>query len=575
MENGAKLTPLMQQYWEIKNQHQDKILLFRMGDFYEMFYDDAIKAAPLLNIALTSRNKNHGNDTPMCGVPHHSIGPQINKLLQAGLKVAICDQMEKPEEAEGKIVRRAVTRIVTPGLVYDPNEIEAMSHNYVCALLPKKGERNLFDMAVIDASTGELQKTNSLSLAQVILQIEKLFIKEILLPEGYELPLSTSILLSQKKHEGQSVDKFLVDYVCETQGADILLTLSEPKSLNMSGLKISGVTLKALEFFKTYDGQEKGSFFNSVNCTLTPMGARLLKSRLAQPFTDLDRIQSEHQKIEEMINGDMKSIRDLLSEVGDLERKTVKLSHSLCNSRDLMALAHSLQKVYELSQILPQEFNKVEEKSWAKEVSEKIIRVIKSDSLPVSTKEGGMINLGIHPTLDEYIDLTLHAQEKLTALELKEKTSTGITSLKVKFNNVFGYSFEVTKSNLDKVPSYFVRKQTLAQAERFITPELTELETKILSSQQKRDELEFEIYNNLRKEILSQALGLLKLSKIIAQIDVVYGFARLALEKNYVRPIISEELKGITLEKSRHPVVEQKVGEPFIPNNIQLHQGSC
>jgi len=566
-----KLTPLMQQYWEIKNQHTDKILLFRMGDFFEMFYDDAVKAAPILNIALTSRNKNQENNVPMCGVPHHSIGPQINKLLKAGLKVAICDQIENPQTMEGKIVKRAVTRVVTPGIVYDPENLESNSQNYVAALLPKAN--HFFDLAFVDASTGELLVSKNISAAQVILNVQKYLPKEVLLPVGYEIFFNLQSLITFRDFtKGQAVEEVLVTYVKETQGDEVLKTLRAPFAIKEKGLELNFTTIRHLEIFKKYDQEEKNTLFDSINLCSTPMGARLLKKRLLQPFFDKKEILEEQIKIDEAIIDQvkLKETKERLVQIGDLERKTVKLSSPLCNSRDVKALSNALKLTQEVMVLWPSFFSKTINVNQLNTLTAEVDKVLKEE-LPHATKEGGMINKGVSSLLDEYIELSTNAQTKLTELEEKERKNSGIQSLKIKFNNIFGYSFEITKANLDKIPSHFVRRQTLASAERFVTQELSDLEQKILAATQKRSELEYEIFNALRKKLLDQALDLLKLGENLAHLDLVLSFTRLALERNYCKPVFTET--QILIKKSRHPVIETITD--FVPNDIELQKGEC
>ncbi|MCC6277123.1 MAG: hypothetical protein IT289_04310 [Oligoflexia bacterium] len=280
-----KLTPLMAQYWEIKNQHLDKIVLFRMGDFYEMFHEDAKTAAPILNIALTSRNKSQGIDVPMCGVPHHSIGPQINKLLGAGLKVAICDQIEDPKVAKG-IVKRAVTRVVTPGMVYDPDTLEARERNFIASLT--RGTKERFQICFCELSTGELMGSEELSISEVSQWLDRLNPKELLIEDGLNLPFEFSNVLTKKKRrEKEKAWDFLTGYIQETQGADVIQTLRALEPLETRSLKLSSTTLRHLEIFQTNDGSTHGSLFDSLDQTKTPMGGRLFKKRLMFPFVEL------------------------------------------------------------------------------------------------------------------------------------------------------------------------------------------------------------------------------------------------------------------------------------------------
>jgi DNA mismatch repair protein MutS len=569
-------TPLMQQYWDIKAQHMDKILLFRMGDFYEMFFDDAIKAAPLLNIALTSRSKVQGQEVAMCGVPFHSIGPQINKLLGHGLKVAICDQVESAQAAKEakKIVKRAVTRVVTPGMVYDPETLDQTLSNFVVAVI-KYGE-STFSLAALDASTGEMLNDDNLSRGELASWIEKLSPQEFVVPEQNTIPFPTTKLLTVRKLKDlQEVTQFLVDYARETQGEEIIKVLRPPETLVKDFLKLSPQTLRHLEIFKRTDGETELSLFWALDLTKTPMGARLLRKRLGTPFRDLTAIKVQFDRVEFFLKDSQlrAKAREKLAAVGDLERKVARLSNPLCNSRDLKSLGLALEastllwnELEALSKCFPANLDK------AKLTCRGIQKTLQ-DELPHSTREGGLVRPGVNSILDEYVDLDTHAQARLTELEFKERTNSGIASLKIKYNSVFGYSFEVTKTNLEKVPAHFVRRQTMAQGERYITAELSDLEQKILSAQQKRHELEFQIFNDLKHKIIVDAQNFLSLSTYIAEIDLALSFAELAAQQKYVRPEFVDE--EIELVESRHPVLEKSLKEPFIPNDITLRKSNC
>jgi DNA mismatch repair protein MutS len=568
-------TPLMQQYWDIKAQHMDKILLFRMGDFYEMFFDDAIKAAPLLNIALTSRSKTQGQEVAMCGVPHHSIGPQINKLLAHGLKVAICDQIENASEKskEAKIVKRAVTRVVTPGLVYDPETLNPSQSNFTAAVI-KLGE-NSFNLAAVDATTGEIFIDNDLSRGELSSWIEKLQPQEFVVGSQDTLPFQTQKLMTLRSLKGlQSVSDFLLEYVRETQGEEIAKVIRNPQNLEKNFLKLSPQTLRHLEIFKRTDGEYDYSLCWAIDLTKTPMGARLLRKRLGTPFYNLDLIAQELDRVELGVkNSNLRDkIRVKLSPVGDLERKVARLSNPLCNARDLQALGKALSFVsevfddVEVQKIFPFDTSK------ARKVSFDIAFTLR-DELPHSVKEGSLIREKVNSTLDEYVDLDTHAQQKLSELENREKTNSGITSLKIKYNSVFGYSFEVTKSNLDKVPSHFVRRQTMAQGERYITTDLSSLEQKILSAQQKRCDLEFQIFLDLKNKVTGDAINFLNLASQVASLDLSMSFAELAAQQNYCRPQFIKT--GFELKTSRHPVLEKSLREPFIPNDLTLNESQC
>lgn len=562
MDRG-KLTPLMQQFWDVKDQHPDKILFFRMGDFYEMFHEDAEIAAPILGIALTSRNKSKGLEIPMCGVPHHSIGPHINKLLSEGHKVAICDQLEDPSQTKG-IVKRGVTRVVTPGLVYDPETLDGSQSNFIGAIT-KKGES--FDLTVADGSTGEVRSVPDLDVVGLSLWVTKLEVKELLIPKKFELPFQYEGLITPRDSQFESGEDRLLEYISETQGPEAKETIRPTREFEKKFLQLPLTTLKGLEIFKASDGEKKGSLFETINKTKTPMGARLLKGRLQRPSLSATWIQEEHKQVGKFLKEDSlrQSVVHLLGKIGDLERKVGRLSNPLCNARDLRNLAVSLEIACQAEQAVGHPLNKT-----LNHLAQKIQSELREE-LPLSTKDGGLIAKGVNTTLDEYVDVAANGQKMLSELEVKERQATGIQSLKIKFNNVYGYSFEVTKTNLSKVPKHFVRKQTLAQAERFISTELTDLEQKILASQRKRNQLELKLYGELRQLALRQAQEMFGLVERIAEIDLHCGFAYLASVYDYCQPSITDG--DIDIKRSRHPVIESLSTESFIANDIQIKKG--
>ena len=596
------LTPLMQQYWAIKKFHQDKILLFRMGDFYEMFYDDAVKAAPILNIALTARNKKAEDETPMCGVPHHSIAGPIGKLLAQGLKVAICDQLENPDEAKG-IVKRGVTRILSPGMVYEPENISENSANYVAAIDNKT-------VSFLEASTGECfyYKTSSFSdaieLTELIGVAELLITQEQLSAKPNETSknpnettkksqITTEVInqLQQKNiyhtefseleidwperfSDAPESAKRLLTYATKMQGAKILSTLRafEPRSLQKK-MSLSQNVLKHLEIFTSYRNDEKGSLFNAIRRTKTSAGARKLKNWLLFPLTDAAKINERLDQVESWTKkpSDLKILRQTLSQMGDIERRLAKVSYANCHVRDLVSLLNSL-KIGQLVSPLCTGISEVEINSLNQTV-QKISSAIVDDP-PLTMKSGGYIRTGFLPELDRLIELAENSQKLLFDLETREKEKTQISSLKIRYNSVFGYYIEVTHAHKDKIPDHYKRKQTLANAERYVTQELHELETQILSSRERRVQLEEKLLEDLRNSVLSQGAVLLNLAERWAELDVYSSLAWLALEQNYTRPQLLEQ-GSVTLTGSRHPVVEQEFKKTFVPNDISLKSGKC
>ncbi len=632
MGANTKLTPLMQQYWDVKSAHPDKIVFFRMGDFYELFYDDAITVAPILGIALTSRNKNSGDETPMCGMPHHSAANYINKLLAQNFKVAMCDQIEDPKMAKG-IVKRAVTRILSPGMVLDPETLDHQRTNYLAAydlktvsfLEPTTGEAFYY----IFSNPKELEK-----LLDLVRPVELVLTKQ----------QKHDFLEDKKNLEGPHLSEFegnhadscsrypesaerLIAYAVSMQGEEILKTLLpfEERKL-VKRLELSKNVIRHLEIFETYRGEIKGSFFSAIDRTKTSAGARKLKSWILFPLTDTAAISKRHDEIQHWMQmpADLKDLRKILGQMGDIERRLGKISNPNCNAQDLISLARSLQAGLDISQIsgLRKHLDFQPDQNFiaTHNLVQKILTTVVAEP-PVATREGGMIREKINPQLDELILLTTDSQARLLAMENQEKEETGIASLKIRYNNVFGYYIEITKAHAARAPKHYMRKQTLANAERFITPELQELESKILSARTKRSELEYEIFNDLRKTILNQATVLLKQSHAWSELDVLTSFAWLAIENNYCRPIFSLNVSVAALENSsknpvsnfsgnssrnslgnssktiiekslespakssfmpgelniqssRHPVIEQIVPR-FVPNDILLQPQGC
>ncbi|MBX3018399.1 MAG: DNA mismatch repair protein MutS [Bdellovibrionaceae bacterium] len=586
----------MRQYWEMKSAHTDKVLLFRMGDFFEIFFDDAVKAAPILGIALTSRNKKSADETPMCGVPHHSIGGHINKLLTAGLKVAICDQIEDPKFAKG-IVKRAVTRVLTPGMVYDAETLEATRPNFVAAA-------NETSLAVVDVTTGEALYWKNLDAAKTLALLRALPIAEIVtrtpdkdnvfdseLPKTgerrllsrYDGPLSTNEFL-MKSASGLETVGVLLGYIDSLEG-DARLKFLRPFEERFwnERLEITPTGLRHLEIFETSRGERAGSLLAAVDRTKTSMGARLLRSRLAFPFTNQKELEAAWAKVEAWgaRHRDLKLIRERLTQVGDLERRLTRLGPSTANARDLrsvqssvqagldvLALIESITPAFPHPEVLPEG---AREKLL--DLSLKIDRCL-LDELPLSVRQGGMIKEGVKPELDEALKYATHGQALLAEFEAREKAATEISSLKVRYNNVFGYYIEITNTHKDKAPKHYQRKQTLTNAERYTTDELVELERKVLSSQTRRFELEFEVFETLKNQTLAQTSLILNLALRLAEIDLSTSWAQLALERSYVKPVISES-GVLRLTASRHPVVEQKVGVRFTANDIEVDRGGC
>ncbi len=559
----------MRQYWDIKSAHEDKILLFRMGDFFEMFFDDAKKAAPILGIALTQRNKKSEDETPMCGMPHHSVAGPINKLLKQGLKVAICDQIEDPKTAKG-IVKRAVTRVLTPGMVYDPETLEQTQSNYLACL-----EQST--LACVETSTGEGFYFDELQPADIKRLLGLLPIAELVLAPEAESAAFLGLVsrhadLNSEKAEQPPAVQRLLSYIESLGGKDSLQTLKtfERRSLHHR-LDLSPTVLRHLEVFSTYKGEGVGSLFEAIDRTKTSAGARALRQWLLFPLTDKAGILDRQERIQSWLQdpGKLKRLREVLAQMGDIERRLGKISQPQCNGRDLLALAASIEAGLSALEIA----EPTSEFMSLKSLSVDIARTLVEDP-PLQIRQGHLIQKGYSPELDELIRLSTDSQSLLAEMEAREKDKTGISSLKIRYNNVFGYYIEVTHTHAEKVPSHYMRKQTLTNAERYTTDELVELEKKVLSAQGRRAELEYEIFEALRRQSLNLAPKLSNLATVCSELDVIAGLAWLAIERKYVRPQFSND-GSLSLKASRHPVVEQTVRKQFVANDIEISARGC
>ncbi len=577
-------TPLMKQFWENKSAHPDKILFFRMGDFYEMFHDDAVLAAPILGIALTSRNKNKGDSTPMCGFPHHSVAGPINKLLSEGHKVAICDQLEDPKDAKG-IVKRGVTRILSPGMVYDSETLEGDLPNYICS----------FDaevMAVMDTTSGETfyyevkQADGRRSLLEILQPVELVLTeqqKEAVLKQKTSL-LGPVLTVHESKTEGIETERLaknkksgailrLISYAKYMQGDTLLKTLKPfVRREHAQRLELSQTTIEQLELFKTYRGEKKGSLFHAINRTKTSAGARKLRNFMSFPLIEKSAIEERLETVEYWKkSSSLKPLREALGGMGDLERRLGKISSPTCHPRDLLALLQSLDSGLQVNQFIYERVDFQKEESNISQLTQKIEATLVEEP-PANLSEGRFIRKGVSKELDEYIELSENGKVALLELEERERNATGISTLKIRYNKVFGYYIEVTNTHKDKVPGHYLRKQTLVNAERFLTDELQELERKLLSARSKRATLEHEILNALRMEVLELSPEISYFAEVWSEVDVLSSFAWTAVEMNYARPKIVKE-RGLSIDASRHPVIEVESAKSFVANNIRLGRG--
>lgn len=607
-------TPLMQQYWQVKQQYADCLVFFRMGDFYELFLEDAEIGAEVLKITLTSRPEGRDGRVPMAGVPHHAVDNYLAKLVQAGHKVAICEQLTPPN-SKG-IIKREVVRVVTPGTQLDESALENKSHNYIVAI-------NLNDhyvaLTAADLSTGDFI-TQQLEITNLDQQIIDLLNRwqptECLLPPNlYEnseiitllksLPYlniyqfndwnkyrSQSKAILTKHFQLQTLDSLgLVDCPLAIETAAVLLTylqqtqhssvahLNRLKLANQTDyLTLDRSTVINLELFTTIrDHTAQGSLLYSLDQTITAMGGRLLKDWLIQPLTNASQIKQRHQAVAELKvdNHFLNDLRLRFKSINDIERALSRLSVGLGNARDLVNLKVSLHQILELKNLLANSQSTLI-KHLDQQISPKLQKIINLidttilDEPAINTKEGNLIKPQINTQLDELRKTINTSQDWLIQLETSERQKTGISSLKIRFNQVFGFYIEVSKSNLSSVPDHYHRQQTLVNAERFITPELKHHEQIILGAEQQINQLEFEIYQQTLSEVLKQTRLIQQAALSVAILDCIANFATLAIERHYVQPEIVND-NSIQINAGRHPVVEQLIGQTnFVPNQLQL-----
>lgn len=607
----AELTPMMRQYHDLKNKYQDAVLFFRLGDFYEMFGEDAKRAAKILDIALTSRNKGGGEKIPMAGVPYHSAASYIEKLIKKGIKVAICEQLEDPSESSG-IVERDVIRVVTPGTVIENEILSENENNYLAAVF-KYGD--YYGFSYTDISTGEFyltefsaEKTNKLKD-----EINRISPRELLLDEQtassklinelhnqYNFTLN---ILGQKKFERLYqglLDHFklksLEGFGCEEMKAavyaagQVLSYLSETqkRTINqITNLKayhledymvLDSASRRNLELSSTIrDNQRSGSLLSILDQTVTSMGAREIKKWINQPLVQKNEITKRHDALAEIIDNYMilEKLRAELSEIYDLERIMSKITYQSANARDLVALRNSLAKLPAVKKLMAElQSGLLSEMQADFDLLEDIYNLIDNsikNEPPTTITEGGIIKDGYDSKLDELRSLVSSGKDWISALQKEEREKTGINTLKVGFNKVFGYYLEVTNSHTDKVPERYERKQTLSNSERYIIPELKEKESEVLGAEEKINDLEYKLFVEIRDEIAAEVERINKTAAVIAKIDVLLSFSYLAIENNYNRPKINNGAE-IKIKDGRHPVVEKMFEEQFVPNDCYLNQ---
>jgi DNA mismatch repair protein MutS len=633
-------TPLMRQYSSIKERHPKALLLFRLGDFYELFFEDAVVAARELQITLTSRNKEKGEPIPMCGVPYHAAESYIARLVRKGFRVAICDQMEDSRSAQ-KLVKREVTRVVSPGTSIQAETLEPRANNYLAAAVERDG---IIGVAFVDLSTGEFRATEfSGPGAQERFQeeIQRMSPSEVLLPStsdsaggsnGQHVSRSAPgrsaapILGGIRKDSGPPITQtsveewvFQEDYASrllrdqfrvatlagyglqERRGATtaagaILHYVRETQRASLSHfdgvrfyqqqefLVVDPATLRNLEVVEPAFGSSRDStLLSTLDHCMTTFGARLLKQRLLRPFISREEVESRWTAVAELTEKTIgrEEIRRTLGKIQDIERILSKITLETANARDLLALKLSLAQV----PLVRRQIEKLQAPK-ARELCERIdemndIRSLLEQAIhpeaPMLLTEGDLIRPGYNTELDSLRELSQNSKQVIAQIEQRERQRAGISSLKVRFNNVFGYYIEVSKPNLPLVPSDYERKQTLVNAERFTTPELKELEAKILDAEEKRQALERDLFVEVRRQVSAEAGRIRRTAAAVAELDVLSCFAWLAVERTYHRPEISEDGEMIVIQ-GRHPVIEriasQNQSGPFIPNDLYLNSST-
>ncbi|QUX19204.1 DNA mismatch repair protein MutS [Staphylococcus haemolyticus] len=590
----SNTTPMMQQYLKIKSQYQDCLLFFRLGDFYEMFFEDAKEASRVLEITLTKRDAKKENPIPMCGVPYHSANSYIETLINNGYKVAICEQMEDPKQTKG-MVKREVVRVVTPGTVMEQGGMDENQNNYILSFI--KQDSN-YALSYCDISTGELKATQIEDEDTLINEIVTINPNEIVVNQEIDENLKKQIYLttetitiresiSDASYEVNQLTnnhmylatQLLLDYVYHTQKRDLSHIETAITYAAVDFMKMDYYAKRNLELTESIRlKSKKGTLLWLMDETKTPMGARRLKQWIDRPLINKERIEERLSVVESFINHffERDTLRGYLNQVYDIERLVGRVSYGNVNARDLIQLKHSISEIPNIKSLL-ESMNDVASNQFSSlEPLEDLLQVLE-DSLieepPISIKDGGLFKQGFSKQLDEYLEASKNGKDWLAQLQAKERERTGIKSLKISFNKVFGYFIEITRANLQGFePSKFGyhRKQTLSNAERFITDELKEKEDIILGAEDKAVDLEYQLFVRLREHIKTYTERLQKQAKIISELDCLQSFAEIAQKYNYVKPEFSDN-KTLSLENSRHPVVERVMDyNDYVPNDCKL-----
>ncbi len=603
------LTPGMKQYHEAKKANPDCLVMLRMGDFYEMFYEDAITASRELEITLTSRGKGE-KQAPLAGIPFHALEPYLGKLIKKGFKVAIIEQLEDPKKAKG-LVKRGLVRIVTPGTVIESSILEEKENNYIVSLTAS-GEQ--YALACCDISTGEFFVTIHHHASAVIHDFIRLRPRECLVPaslfvnreiierikaQGCYVDSLDDYLFSKSKAEKALLQHFnlsslhsfglekdslaisvagsLLQYLIDTQKNSLSHLKTISLRSNQQTMLLDGSTFRNLEIMQNIrDGSARGTVFSVLDLTTTAMGSRLLKRWLREPLLTISLIEKRLSAVESLTREMIvrEEIRDLLKSIADIERLIGRINYGIASPRDLLSLRNSLQLLPRLekgvSTLSGELLREISLMPTVDGLRDLLLRALRDDA-PNTTREGGMIKGEFNPELAELTSLRMNSQVYLQQIEEKERASTGISTLKIGYTNVFGYFIEVTRKNSALVPAHYIRKQTTVNSERFITEELKVIEEKILHAEERMVELEYSLFQTICQELTQKTVEFQEIAAKIATLDVLCSLAKVAVDYSYVRPVFVQE-NVLQLRNSRHPVVE-RMEKRFIGNDIVLNDG--
>lgn len=592
-------TPMMEQYYQIKDQYPDAFLFYRVGDFYELYEDDAIKGSQILELTLTHRSNKSENPIPMAGVPHMAVDSYVNTLVEKGYKVAICEQLEDPKKAKG-MVKRGIIQLVTPGTKMAQGPDDSQESNYLTSVVEKAGG---YGLAYSDLSTGEIFATHVKHYAEVVNELLSLRTREVVFagnlsasdrdrlqkanitvsePAELEGEYAEISYVQQKLTDSmeKAAVRQLVVYLLATQKRSLAhLQVAESFEIGQY-LQMANTVQRNLELTQSATtGRKQGSLFWVLDKTTTAMGGRLLKQWLSRPLLSLDRIKQRQQMVQALLDDyfTRENIVDSLKGVYDLERLSGRVAFGNVNPRELLQLAKSLEATKPIIQALAESGNPDLEKYGQgidpqSELAESITNCL-VDQPPISAKDGGIIRAGVSEDLDKYREAMNGGKKWLAQMEMEERQRTGIDNLKIGYNRVFGYFIQVSKGNVAKVPQdRYTRKQTLTNAERYITPELKEHENLILEAESRSTDLEYELFSQLREAVKAHIPALQELGRQLAALDVFVAFAQDAEEKNYCRPSFSSK-NEIAVKNGRHPVVEAVLpAGSYIPNDLVMDE---